>query len=762
MDVIITVIDTGEVLDIFPKFALENKITSAFFNTEGSRAMPVTFPMTDRNTRIFGQADRLDRKNKTNNKLAVIVRKGSYSRKAHLYFNSSNSNEFSYSASIAYDEAVFYELQSKLKLTQLPNLPVTMKPTDELIKDCNKWLTEDNIDEPLTVFQIYLKNLGTYKTKWHEGTEHEREITNELSFAVNEWKKDHYRDIVELIVKDSVKVLKDDQPKSIKALRGIGISPFVRGWYIINKIAEHFGYQVGDNPFRTEPQLRRLVFLNNTADAIVADYLDYKQLMPDVTITDFFQFLWARFGANIFIDGNTNTLHIRLLKDSINQKDAKRLPISGKYAYDEATPKQIKLSAGKNLDSSGTETDTYEEFCTKYNNTIGSYIPDISKKGLGGILYDASRGLFFHAAMEPEVNDNGVPIDEGIKSISSIHFDWDKKDEGLEYVEISSPDECITAHWREDEGLFPYYGLDFALLNSVMELERDIQDRNEPNRLAVCWDMGQYYYGNGMDKREEQGYKFGSIFPYLPAFGGGRYFYRDREGNKFQYALTWVGKNGCFEHFWKDYDAILRHSHHQVKGKLDLLPFDLASINISEKFIVGNHPILLTEYNYITGNVNVDKQEFVGVTVGLYEPNNLKEEQAHPAPEPIKYKWGLQDTKQQVLVDEEAKITKSYKDRESATFKFISFEWTKIEYPDPPSMSGLWYLPPTEDDFLKQTERGHADHEMYATYKVKYSHFVISTEIGEGSGSYWKDEEVIQRLTLPYKSYFIPIHKDAN
>lgn len=756
MDVIIRVIETGEVLDIFPKFALENKMTSAFFSTEGSRSISVSLPITDRNTRIFGQADRLDRKHKTNKKIPVIISKGSYSRKGTLYFNGSQNSEYTYTASIAYDEAVFYELQSKLKLTQLPNLPVKMKSTDELIEDCNRWLTEDNVDEPLTVFQIYLKLLGKYtRTQTLPGGE-TWEVEAEQPFPINEWEKDYYNNTVELLVKEEVTILKDGKPFPIKATRGIGITPFVRGWYIINKIAEHFGYEVGENPFRTEPQLRRLTFLNNTADAIVADYLDYKQLMPDITITDFFQFLWARFGAKVFIDGNTNTLHIRLLKDSINQKDAKRLPISGKYAYDEATPKQIKLTAGKSLDMSATETDTYEEFCQKYNNTIGSYIPDVMEKGLGGILYDKSRGLFFHAVLQPRRNDDGK-FEEQLKTISSIHFDWDKKTEGLEYVEITSPDECITADWRDDEGLYPYYGIDFALMNSVMELDREIQDRNELNKLAVCWDMGQYYYGNGMDSRKEQGYKFGSIFPYLPDFGGGKDYYIDREGNKFQYALTWVGKNGCFEHFWKDYDAILRHSHHQVKGKLDLPPFDLATLNISDKYIVGNHPILLTEFNYITGNINVERQEFTGVTVGLYEPNDLKTEQVHPAPEPIKYKWGLQSTKQKVLDDKEADIIKRYKDKESDRYKFKSFKWGDIKDPNPPSREGLWYLPPTEEDFQKQTPRGEARHKLEAPYKVIVS-ILNMGEIGELPK--WEDKEETGLENTEYKSYFLPVLRD--
>ena len=296
-------------------------------------------------------------------------------------------------------------------------------------------------------------------------------------------------------------------------------------------------------------------------------------------------------------------------------------------------------------------------------------------------------------------------------------------------------------------------------MNSVMELDREIQERNELNKLVACWDMGQYYYIQTHNEREEQGYKFGSIFPYLPDSRKQRKYYVDREGNTFKYALTWVGIDGCFEHFWKDYDAILRHSHHQVKGKLNLPPFNLATLDISDKYIIGNHPILLTEYNYITGNINVDKQEFTGVTVGLYEPNNLKEELAHPAPEPIKYKWGLQSKKQEVLDGKEAEIIKKYKDKETDRYKFKSFKWTDIKDPNPPSMAGLWYLPPTEKDFQAQTPRGSASHKLEAPYKVVVSVLNMG-DIGELP--YWEDKEETGLIKTEYKSFFIPVLRDDN
>lgn len=744
MNVIIRVVDTGEVLDLFSKVALENTITSAFLSEDGSKAIPISLPITDKNTRIFGFSKRIDRANKGNKEIDVIVSKGSYSRKGKLYLSSSSNSEWSYSATIAYNEAILYDLQSKLKLTQLPTLPIEHGTVDEFIAKMYRLLTVDDIDNALTVFQVYLKNVGTWKQKQPGNDDFEMDITE--PFVLNENKKESGE--VKFILKDKITVVKDDKPLKIPAAKGIGLTPFVHVWYVVERIAEHYGYTMGENQMKEDPQLIRATLLNNTADAIVGGFLDYKQLMPEITISEFFQFLWARFGAKVFIDGNTNTMNIKLLKNCINEKEVSQLPISGFVDVEHSQPKQLKLSASRNLEASGTETDTYEEFCAKYNNTIGNFHQDYWKEGIGGIVLDPARGLYYHAPMS-ELDESGKRYD-AVKPISSFHFDWDKKDEGLEYVEITSPDECLTAAWYDMDGRHPYYGVDFALKNSRMQVDRKIENRDETNRLAVCWDMGQYYYGDGLNRREEQGWKFGSIQPYMPNYMYLTDYYYDKQGNRFKYALTWIGKDGCFEHFWKDYDAILRHSGDVVKGKIYLQPFELSSLDISKPYIVANQKILLQDYSYIIGNIDVERQEFNAITLGLYLPHDLEKEQSHPKPDPILYKWALMTDKQEKLDIKLQSIIDGFE--ETAYKKFVSCEWTKIEDNNPPNMDGLAYYPPSKAQVESEDKIGESKHDLKATYKLKWKVWTPSPNIGEFPE--WVDHESTGIYTDKYDAWF--------
>lgn len=748
MGVIIRVVSTGEVFDIPKAFALENTITSAFLSTDGSQAIPVSLRITDKNTAIFGFANRPDRRKKANKEIAVIIKKGSYSRTGTLHLEDVNRTEGTYLARIVYDESNLYNQQSKLKLNELPNLPVVYKPTDVLIQEMNELMTIDNLDSPLTVFKVFLKNEGTYKVEIENG-----EVIEIVDFPLNDF---NYRngDInPSLVIKHTIEIGKDSGVSTIKSLKGIGISPFVRVWYVIDRIADHFGYQVGTNPFKTHFQLRRLTLLNNTADAIVADRLFYSDLMPHVTITEFFQFLWARFGAKVFIDGNTNTLNIKLIKDSINYTESTLLSVSGELDINEATPKQLKLSAAKNLEDSGTDTDSYEEFLRKYNNTIGDMRRDYYVEGIGGVLLDELRGVYYHSPMskyDSEGKEYGYP-----PVLSSVHFDWDKKEEGLEYEEITSPDECLTMYQSLGFGE-PHYALEFALYNSVMEVDKKIQNRSKPNRLAACWDMGQYYKGDGVVVREEQGYKYGSIFPYIQVDETTYNIYIDREGNKFNYALTWIGKHGCFENFWKEYDAVLRHSNDTVKGKLNLPTFNFSTLDPSVPYIIGNQKMLLKDFKYIVGTIDVDNQEFNAMTLGLYEPYDLDQEQSHPVPDPILYKWELRNNREQKLQERADKYETDFV--ETPVVKFVSCSWVINKDDNPPTMDGSAYYPPTKEEAETEAQRGTSEHRLEATYTIRTYQF-ISIPNGQ---SEWRYIDISQgRETILYEGFFTAVDRNS-
>lgn len=703
MSIIIRIKSTGEVFDIVPGFKLEINNTSPIFNELGSKSVTTTFPKTPHNMRLLGFSNRLDIKNKPETKIPVIVSTGSYVRDGILYQNSAYNTERTFGVVIAFNEGIMYEAMSDILLTELSNLPVIEKPVPELIADMNKLFTIDDPDEKLSVFAVDFKK-QTYRVSV-EGEDMETEFSeyaNGRSPGTTIGKS-------ELLVRENTYIIEDNALVEISVPEGYGITPFVRVWYILELIFNHFGFKLKENPFTTDFQLKRLCVLNNTIDSLVSGRLDYKQLLPPVTINEFLQSLYCRFGMKVFFDSNTNEVILFLLRDIFQNNSTEAIKQSSLLDIDYTSPKQLKLSVAKNLDQSSTETETYEEFLLKYNNTIGTIDRMFSDAKVGGIYYDPRAGLFLQRST----------INQERKLLSSIHFDWNKKVEDFETEEITSIDESLTMEHGDNSGsAFLYYGLSSQLMNSMLTVNGADSDQDTTNVLAFAYDMGEIYFDNAGTERLYAGYKFGSIFPF--AWQQADILQEDRNGNQFKYALTLVGEYGAFNNFFKEYDAFLRHSNHTVKFEMHPLSFELSTIDFTKKRFAENQPLLLDKIDHDLDGKKSQTAKVEARTLRLYEPYDLETEQKLPVFDDILYQWVLYSDQNRMIIKrhDELVIEKKALDVPYGR-QFVSLSAGEIvEDPNPPGDRTYWFLPPTKTQYQNKTQVGRRTH----TCQVKFIH----------------------------------------
>ncbi len=745
MSIIIRIKDTGEVFDIPSPFALEENNTSPIFNTLGSKTVSADLPKSDNNSRLFGYAHRLDIETKPKSEIPVIVSYGSYSREGVLFLSAGYNRSSSFSVTIAYNEGIMFQ---KMEDLSLPNLKMPIRhfsDFDNIIAYMNKLFKEDAGNEELTVVCVGLK-----EEKYNMGIRGKSEEFTWIPY-LNEPDKDGMLKIV-----NKIDIAVNNEQVTISTPKGYGITPFVRVWKILELIFEHFGYTVNSNPFKEHFQLKRLCVLNNVSDAIVWNEIDYSLLMPNVSVMQFLNSLYCRFGLKVFFDGNKNEVSLRLLKDIFSSDRSLKMTPSSLLDIDLSIPKQIKLSAGRNLDKSETETDTFEEFLKKYNNTVSTAYSGNSPMQ-NGIHYFIKTGLFYHK-----------PIRALEKRISSIHFDWNKKDEGYETEEITSVDECITM--MKEESHIPYYAVAQRLVYSDIVISKQNEEGQTEiissvdvlsgeNKLAFIYDMGRYYNSDENGNISYWLFNYGSIFPYEGS-GHSSKLQKDIDGNEFIYALTFVGEHGAFNQFHKAYDAFLRHSNRIVKFDINYLPFELSDIDYSQKMIVTNAPVLLDKVNYALGL----EKERISATVEarslhLYTPNNLDIEQLIPIPEPIKYKWQIDNDKEQSIINGVEYYDAIYGapgyfpendlpwlNENDYRFKKVSFE--EKDDPNPPSDFGLWFLPPTDEQFQAQTKIGFTKHQVKGLVLLHYEQ-----KLDQG----WTPESALIGGGFEYNGFFIPI-----
>lgn len=734
MSIIIRIKATGEVFDVIPGFKLEINNTSPIFNELGSKTVTTTFPKTPHNMRLLGFSNRLDIKDKPDTKIPVIVSSGSYVRDGMLYQNSAYNTENTFGIIIAFNEGIMYEAMSNILLTELSNLPILEQPVPVLIEKMNDLFTIDDPDEKLSVFAV------NFKKQTYSKDETGQEVEGEFSESVN--RPNNVNGKFELLVRENTYIIEDNTPVLISVPEGYGISPFVRVWYLLELIFSHFGFKIKENPFTSDFQLKRLCVLNNTIDPLVSGKLDYRQLLPPVTINEFLQSLYCRFGLKVFFDSNTNEVNLFLLRDILQNNTSESIKQGSLLNIDYTSPKQLKLSVAKNLDQSSTETETYEEFLLKYNNTIGTIDSSFSDAKVGGIYYDPRAGIFLQRST----------INQERKLLSSIHFDWNKKVEDFEIEEISSIDESLTLLHGDNSGsAFLYFGLSPQLMNSILTVDGTEKDQDTTNVLAFAYDMGEVYFEKDLPERLYPGYKFGSIFPF--AWQQSDILQEDRNGNQFKYALTLVGEYGAFNNFFKEYDAFLRHSNHTVKLEMHPLSFELSTIDFTRKRFVDCQPLLLDKIDHDLDGKKSQTAKVEARTLRLYEPYDLETEQKLPVFDDILYKWVLYANQNKMIEKRHEELVVELKKQDVPyAHQFVMLtDGQIVEDPNHPGDRTYWFLPPTENQCQNKTQVGRRTH----TCIVKFVHHYNRWE-GSIMDGFWVpySENIFEDII--YESFFEP------
>lgn len=719
---------TGEVFDIPPDFRMQIDNTSPVFNALGSLVVSASIP-NDRpgtNRRLLGFPNRADSSQRPPSKMPVIVSYGSFVRSGSLTVNSAINSKGTFSCSIAFDEGEMYERMKDVRLKDLTTLPVVEMSVSNIMTMLNGLAHYDDPQSDLSVFPLCLDNFENYEIV--EGTVN---YNREILFLNNYEKSD---DGTTYNLTDIDHYYNSSAERIEVNLPGFGVSPFVRVWKILELIIEHLGYTMGSNPYKEHFQLRKLVAVNNVADAIVSGRIDYRVLMPDTTMGDFLSSLFARHGARLFFNSNTRVVDIILLKDILQSREYSQLDKYQSSPYDLVftKAKQLKITGQRSLYRASTSADTWEDFYRKYNGQIGTSEISVGGHRHGGVWYSANEGIFLQTAS----TGNAVP-----RFISSIHFDWDKKVEDMDYEEISGNDECMT-QWSV------YYGRELAcpifstgpafFYTGLLVKQAQVDEQTVTCPLAFAFSMG-----NALPS-----INFGSIFPYKPTYYP--QYYVDEEGNEYNYALTFSGKDGSFQRFFRDYDAFFRYSNHEHTCDYKLPVTFLSNMNMQVKAMLANQPLLLDRIPHQLGAK--ETVTVVSRTTRLYEPYNLETDYAEPVSEGILYKWvQTNNMSDKVLAAQLAEIeilkAKEENPHVDPKYGFISLVPDRTEDITKPS-EVLWLLPPTKSDHDSGRTASRGTYKVNAFFKHTYKEWI------NGDWVLFSDKSL--ELIVTYDSWWKP------
>jgi hypothetical protein len=597
---------TGEIFDLPSGYIIEAEKNNPLFTDKGSKTVPIHFPDTDNNRRLLLNSDRMDRLKRPDETFQVAVETDSSQQSGIMVIGAP------FNAGIGFDEAEMYSQMKTVQLRDMQGLPKIDPPgnsPDEKITallDHLSQVMKEQVSADYFVFTVVL-NYEFPGRKYFD-------IINDVSLNSG-------GGYVELKAIESRQIIRyiDGGEIAFQVPKGYGVSPFIKVWRVLELLFECFGFTVRENPFREHRQLKKLVVLNNTMDAILTGTLHYRDMMPDITVRQFLDGLFNKFGMLYFLDSNSKTVQIKLLKDVITPLKTGYIDLS-KFKTEEPVPscssaKQLKLLMNRQLEGCEVLTNTYEEFLNKYIAFADDDRP-----------YPAGTTSFFRTRRSRYAITN--PIQPKVLE-SSDFFDYDKKDK-LEYEEIKMDDLCLPFPVRTpNELMYLYYGVKLKHLYTDIVVGNTKQGEAEnPALLAFAFGFGIYDDDSGSK------YFFASQINRDPAGN----FINDENGVKYDLSLTCNREDGLFNRFWKEYDAFLRHSNFEVKCSLKLSVADIFKLDMFKTAIINGQPLLPKQIKYKL-NQKDSLSECSFQTLRLYEPCNLAEEQKIPTYAIQKYYW---------------------------------------------------------------------------------------------------------------------------
>lgn len=621
----------GEVLDLPSGFSIEIEDSSPVFNDRGSQSVPATVPATGRNIRILDFPDRIDTGVDPNSPArSADVVEGGYMRRGTMNITEAGATE-GITFNIGFDNSTAYARWSNLKLSELSCLPV--------------WEPDPGIgDFRMSALLYYLDRI------YREGVPHldefavfpvavNSETDGSDDDAVTYWEILNVPGENGLNQPGTVMRIIDGEVTEVTVPAGYMVSPFLRVWRIIELVFLDLGLDVPYNPFREDPELARLVLLNNAADSACAGRIKYADLMPDCTVAEFLNSLWVRFGLVYNIDRKKSAVTLSLLKDIISRRDCRALEdgVTGPELVRYESPRYVRLSARTSIEGAAPACDRFEDFVkgldlskVRVGRNVAGWIsagsrnnPHWSGESLDGVIDWSGEGDRDYVTdgsflAREWVTGRWFWLDgenSGVRDASSPFFNWDPQPQGMDALDLSSEDECVpvgsvdtgsTGVGNPFRGLCPLYLTGTRHYHSYIKGSGDAGDSGEGTPLAF---MLAYTAG---------GKTVGRL---APEGEDGKTMVLD-DGTSPTLSLLFQFRDGLFARFWKGYDEILRHGNRTVEVNTRINKLDLSGMDLLRPYTFRGVRVLVDTMDYVLPSgreVSVDLKLRTIQTQGRYD-----------------------------------------------------------------------------------------------------------------------------------------------
>jgi hypothetical protein len=452
--------------------------------------------------------------------------------------------------------------------------------------------------------------------------------------------------------------------KEMDKLLGYGIAPFLKFTYVLRKLFSMLGYSLAQSRFDTDAGFQKLCFIHNTVDCLCRGNLDYSQLVPDVSVTDFLTFIENSFGCRFIVSETDKTITPRFWKDVIvtqSDKDISRT-FEDYPLTTFSSPKSLKLTVNRiTEDAAPYEFDNYRAMLQRYGSFKGSYrniavLENLLPKdlptpiyGLDGVYY--IQDIRHYAQVRMLSRPIGMSNWQYFYVVDIIEKDtldlYDVEKEA-NHNERSLGFNAITLQ------LVPLTGVKTESLSAERDTSRHPQFINgnpvfiPPNLSGFLGFPRRMPYINSLrhlntveqttttqnnETMTETNEEKSSDCPVMLCFSHGFYFpgpfpgqvndffgspdAYDANGNKI--GTFDLSTRSLYEHFWEEYDALLRTSFHDIAGAAYLSLSDVMNLRFDVPVNFHGQKVLPEAIQYELSDKGVEVVDFKVKLIKRYE-----------------------------------------------------------------------------------------------------------------------------------------------
>ena len=599
---------TGELYQLAPGSTMEIERTNPFFNDGGEQSLPMELPDTPQNRRLTGHPAELAGSHRPPSDRYVEIEDGAYHVRARQVVLSASRNG-NISTSYLLEQSDLYARIGDTSLIDTFAGERILEDAD--LDDIIGWLDglKTHSNENFDIFPVALTDTETAE----EGFGYS--LLNARGYIFNYFDdsgRDFYPEPLDnsstrlvgplwLNAEDRTATPFGNAP-GLCLQKGYYMTPFIRAIYVLRHMLEHFGYDlVLDTATASDPVIMKMVFVNNTIDAIVAGGgILLSDLVPDCSCSDLLDLFRYKFGMEFVCDDTEGTVTMMPFTAMTESAPTDLTPyLAGEPEIEYAEERRrIVLTPESALsgDTAPAVTDILKKYASPSWNDV-----------LGGWVVNGKRGCW---PVTELVIDGNAGYDTGLDTGSAPGTDERKSPDTIPSF-IALKDTTTLEHRPDDERrawTFPFIGEGRALHSRLdgdpsEDSSPELQERPKLSMMLM------------LPFNDYRSYPRGGLTGY-------DYYKYHQTGDVRSVStgsLCYHGDNGLFERYWRTRDDLVRNAMNSVRARL-LLPSGL-KMNLSplSGVLLRSAPLLIDSLSIVLGQDDAESESRL-LTMSMQQP----------------------------------------------------------------------------------------------------------------------------------------------